>query len=59
MGKLNWSGFCAISKGRHQCCEENCIIYPICLIKDVSRLTSVQSKVQNENNIHSKKQSEN
>ncbi len=44
MGKLDWSGICATSKGRHQCCEENCILFEICLIKDASRLTRNQTK---------------
>lgn len=44
MSKLDWSGICATSTGRYQCCEENCILYPICLIKDASRLSSDKIK---------------
>ena len=44
MGKLDWSGICATSKGRHQCSEDNCILFDLCLIKDASHLTSKEKK---------------
>lgn len=40
MSKLDWSNYCATCVNRNQCSEKNCIIYPICLIKDASQLTS-------------------
>ncbi|MFW6130126.1 MAG: hypothetical protein ACOC56_03005 [Atribacterota bacterium] len=33
--KKDWSNYCATNRNRNQCSEENCTIYPICLIKDL------------------------
>lgn len=35
--KLNWACYCATTINRNQCSEVNCIIYPICLIKNISK----------------------
>jgi hypothetical protein len=35
--KFDWSGYCATSNGRYQCCKEKCTIFPICKIKKVKK----------------------
>jgi len=35
MTKFNWSDYCATEYNRNQCSEDNCILYPKCLIKEL------------------------
>lgn len=42
--KFNWACYCVTNKNRNQCSEDNCTMYPICLIKDTSSFTGQMSK---------------
>jgi hypothetical protein len=35
MVKKDWSGYCATTYNRTQCCADNCILFPICKIKEL------------------------
>jgi len=35
--KLNWTNYCATNNNRNQCSNENCTMFPICLIKNIPK----------------------